>query len=397
MQPRSSTDAARRRASLGELAAYFLTLGTIAFGGPAAHIALMEEQVVRRRAWLTREEFLDLLGAANLIPGPSSTELAIFIGFRQAGWRGLVVAGVCFIMPAFLIVTGIAWTYRRFGALPAVAAVLYAVKPVVIAVVLQALRGLAQTALKSRWMVVVALCTLVAAALGVPPLSVLGIGALLTVFPVIMRTSKARAVAVLPRFTTPSVAGGIVAGGVAAGGAIVGLWPLFLVFLKVGAVLFGSGYVLLAFLHGDLVQRLHWLTEQQLLDAVAVGQMTPGPVFTTATFVGYVLGGLPGAVVATLGIFVPSFVYVAASGPLIPMLRRSAIAGAALSGATVASLALMAVVSVQLGRAALVDAMTVAILAASLVLLVKFRVSSAWLILGAAVLGMGSMLLLHGG
>jgi chromate transporter len=372
--------------SLGELARYFLTLGTIAFGGPAAHIAMMEEQVVRRRKWLTREEFLDLLGAANLIPGPSSTELAIFIGFRRAGWPGLVVAGVCFILPAFLIVTGLAWMYRRFGALPAVAGVLYGVKPVVIAVVLQALRSLGQTALKTRWLIVVALCTLVVAALGIGVLQVLGIGALLSVLPALGRAARARAAVFLPGISVTS----------GASGTALGLWPLFLVFLKVGAVLFGSGYVLLAFLHGDLVQRYGWLTEQQLLDAVAVGQVTPGPVFTTATFVGYILAGMPGAVVATIGIFLPSFVYVAASGPLIPWIRRSPIAGAALNGVTVASLALMGVVTIQLGRAALIDGVTIAILAVSLVLLVRFQVNSAWLVVSGGALGLGIMLLQHG-
>jgi chromate transporter len=343
------------------LARYFLALGTTAFGGPAAHIAMMEEHVVRRNAWMTHEEFLDLFGAANLIPGPSSTELAIFIGYRLGGWVGLMIAGICFILPAFLIVSALAWAYARYGALPAVAGVLYGVKPVVIAVILQALRGLATTALKSWWLVLVGCCALGLAALNVSILSVLGLGALLAMLPV-LRPSP-RAVAVAP------------------------LWTLFLVFVKVGAVLFGSGYVLLAFLEGDLVQRLHWLTEYQLLDAVAVGQVTPGPVFTTATFIGYILAGPTGAIVATVGIFLPSFAYVAVSGPLIPALRRSKVAGAALDGVTVASLALMALVSVQLGRAALVDGITVGILAVSLVLLIKFRVNSAWLILASAIVG----------
>jgi chromate transporter len=376
-----------QRVSLIELATYFLTLGTIAFGGPAAHIAMMEDQVVRRRGWLTREEFLDLLGAANVIPGPNSTELAIFIGYRRAGWRGLVVAGVCFILPAFLIVSAIAWAYRQFGTLPAAAGVLYGVEPVVIAVVLEALRNLAPTAIKSRWLGVVAVSTLVAAALGIGVLPVLGIGGLLAVLPELVRKGRVAAAVWWSGLTATSTVGG----------TAFGLWPLFVVFLKVGAVLYGSGYVLLAFLQGDLVQRLHWLTERQLLDAVAVGQVTPGPVFTTATFIGYVLGGLPGALVATVGIFLPSFLYVAASGPLVPRIKRSAIAGAVLSGVTVASLALMAIVSVQLGRAALVDGPTLGILIASLVLLVKFRVNSAWLVLGGALLGLCVTLVRHGG
>jgi chromate transporter len=374
-------------APLGELARFFLTLGTIAFGGPAGHIAMMEDQVVRRRQWLTREEFLDLLGAASLIPGPSSTELAIFIGFRRAGWRGLVLSGVCFILPAFLIVMALAWAYRRFGTLPAASGVLYGIEPVVIAVVVQAIAGLARTALKTWWLLVVALCTLASAALGVTVLPVLGIGAALAMLPTLFRRRETRAAVWASGLTlVPS-----------SGATAFGLWPLFLVFLKVGAVLFGSGYVLLAFLQGDLVQRLHWLTERQLLDAVAVGQVTPGPVFTTATFIGYVLGGLPGAIVATVAIFLPSFVYVGVSGPLIPLIRRSPVAGAALSGVTVASLALMAVVAAQLGHAALVDGVTAAILGVSLVLLLVFRVNSAWLVLGAAVVGIAVSVFHHGG
>ena len=372
---------------LGELARFFLTLGTVAFGGPAGHIAMMEDQVVRRRQWLTREEFLDLLGAASLIPGPSSTELAIFIVFRRAVWRGLVLSGVCFILPAFLIVMALAWAYRRFGTLPAATGVLYGIEPVVIALVVQAIAGLARTALKTWWLLVVALCTLASAALGVAVLPVLGIGAALAMLPVLFRRREARAAVWASGLSLAS----------SGGGTAFGLWPLFVVFFKVGAVLFGSGYVLLAFLQGDLVQRLHWLTERQLLDAVAVGQVTPGPVFTTATFIGYVLGGLPGAIVATVAIFLPSFVYVGLSGPLIPLIRRSPVAGAALSGVTVASLALMAVVGVQLGHAALVDGVTAAILGVSLILLLVFRVNSAWLVLGAAAVGLAARLLHHGG
>jgi chromate transporter len=348
------------------LARYFLALGVTAFGGPAAHIAMMEDQVVRRNRWMTHEEFLDLFGAANLIPGPSSTELAIFIGYRLAGWAGLVLAGVCFILPAFLMVLGLAWVYARYGALPAAAGVLYGVKPVVIAVILQALRDLGQKALKTWWLIAVAVITLVLAFLGLSVVPVLGVGALLAIAPPLARRMRGSSQAAM----------------------VAPLWPLFLVFVKVGAILFGSGYVLLAFLQADLVDRLHWLTERQLLDAVAVGQVTPGPVFTTATFIGYILAGGAGAVVATVAIFLPSFVYVAVSGPLIPALRRSPIAGAALNGVTVASLALMALVSVQLGRAALVDGITVGILAVSLVLLIKGRVNSAWLVIGGAVLGL---------
>jgi len=375
----SATDRPPGRDSLGELASYFLRLGTVAFGGPAAHIAMMEDQVVRRRAWLTRQAFLDLLAAANLLPGPSSTELAIFIGYRRGGWRGLIVAGLCFILPASVIVTGLAWAYVRFGSLPGVAGVLYGVKPVVIAVVLNALVGLGRTALKSRWLVVVSLVALAAAAYGVSVLPVLALGAILGALPQ-LRPRETRA------GTAWLAPGTAIAATVAAGP--VGLWPLLFVFLKVGAVVFGSGYVLLAFLHDDLVQRLGWLTERQLLDAVAVGQVTPGPVFTTAAFIGYLLAGVPGALVATIGIFLPSFVFVAASGPLLPRLRKSPIAGAALDGVTVASLALMAVVTWALARSALVDRSTIAVAIASLVLLVRLRINSAWLVLAGAALGL---------
>ena len=367
------------RATLGELARFFLTLGTVAFGGPAAHVALMEDQVVRRRGWLTREAFLDLLGAANLIPGPSSTELAIFIGFRQAGWQGLVVAGICFILPAALIVAVIARFYVRYGTLASGASLLYGVKPVVIAVILQAVWGLGRTVLKTRWLIGIGLVTLLAAALGANALVVLALGAVLAMLGRLAERGR-----VVPTAALVPALWAIPAGGATA----FGLGPLFLVFLKVGALLFGSGYLLLAFLHGDLVQRLGWLTEHQLLDAVAVGQVTPGPVFTTATFIGYLLGGAPGAVVATLAIFLPSFLFVAASGPLIPRIRRSPLAGAALDGVTVASVALIGVVTWQLGRAALVDPLTAIVALVSAVLLMRFRVNSTWLVLGGAALGL---------
>ncbi|MCP3100122.1 chromate efflux transporter [Myxococcus sp. K15C18031901] len=373
-----------RGQALGELALLFLRLGTTAFGGPAAHVALMEDEVVRRRRWLTHEEFVDLLGAANLIPGPNSTELAIHIGHRRAGWPGLLVAGTCFILPAFLIVLGIAWGYARFGALPDVSALLHGVKAVIIAVVLQALWGLTRTVVRTRPAAVVGLAVVAAAFLGVNELWLL----------------LASGLAVLAW----RAAGRARTGVDASGRSVVSPWPmmvgmgagavvpfsqqgLFVFFLKVGSVLYGSGYVLLAFLRADLVERFGWLTEAQLLDAVAVGQVTPGPVFTTATFIGYVLGGPTGAVVATVGIFLPAFFFVAVSGPLVPRLRRSWAAGAFLDGVNVASLALMAVVTWQLGRAALVDVWTVGLAALSAVLLIRYRVNSAWLVLGGAAVG----------
>jgi chromate transporter len=342
---------------------------------------MMEDEVVRRRQWLTRDEFLDLLGATNLIPGPNSTEMAIHIGHRRGGWRGLVVAGSCFILPAAMIVLGFAWAYVRFRSLPEMGALLYGVKPVVIAIVLQALWGLTRSALKTRLLVAVGLAAAVASFLGVNEIALLFLSGALVALPESVRHGRGRAALI--------AAPGIPLAGAAAGTAVsFSLGVLFLTFLKIGAVLFGSGYVLLAFLRADLVHRLHWMTEGQLLDAVAVGQVTPGPVFTTATFIGYVLGGLPGAGAATLGIFIPAFVFVAASGPLVPRLRQSKIAGAFLDGVIVASLALMAVVTWQLGRAAIVDITTAALAAVSAVLLLRFRVNSLWLVVGGALAGL---------
>jgi chromate transporter len=392
------------RVSLWTLATAFLKLGTIAFGGPAAHIALMEEEFVRRRQWLTHQEFLDRLGAANLIPGPSSTEMAIYIGYTKRGWPGLIVAGCCFIIPAAVLVCAIAAAYVRYGSMPRVGGVLYALKPVVIAVVLQAFWKLARSAVKTVWLGALGIAAAALSFLQADSLLVLGGAGLLAGLPVLMGKfkSKSATTAALiwlktslplrPRalLTTTALTTTAAASGLAA--VPFSLWRLFLTFLKIGSVLFGSGYVLLAFLRSDFVLRLHWLTEKQLLDSVAVGHVTPGPVFTTATFIGYLVGGIPGAVVATLAIFLPGFLLVAVSGPLIPRIRRSPLAGAILDGVIVASLALMGVVTWQLGRAALIDPLTIAIAVVSAVLLFRWQVNAAWLILAAAIVGA-----LHGG
>jgi chromate transporter len=396
---------------LRELALLFLRLGVTAFGGPAAHIAMMQDEVVERRKWMTKEEFLDLYGATNLIPGPNSTELAIHVGHHRAGWGGLVVAGTCFIIPAALITLGLAWAYTRFGSLPEAGWLLYGVKPVIIGVVLQALWGLGRTAVKTRLLGAVAIGCVASSVLGVNELLVLfAAGALVMAVHRVWTDEKppgpssrepasqfgsSSEPSAPPRscFAAASVVAAAGAGASAAVATPFGLLPLFLFFAKVGAVLFGSGYVLLAFLRADLVDRLHWLSEAQLLDAVAAGQVTPGPVFTTATFVGYVLGRTPGAVVATLGIFLPAFFFVAVSGPLVPRLRRSAAAGAFLDGVNVASLALMAVVTFQLGRAAVTDWTTAALAATSAFLLVRYRLNSAWLVLGGATAGLATHLL----
>lgn len=368
----------------------FLRLGLTAFGGPAAHMAMMENEVVRRRRWLSPDRFLDLLGAANLIPGPSSTELATFIGYDQVGWLGLVLGGVCFILPAALMVTGLAWAYMRFGAIPQVAGILYGIKPVVIAVITQALWGLAPKAIKrSVPLAAVGVLGCLAFALGVDALAVLVGSGLALVAVRQVANDAGRSHSLSPPFLAGAMS-------VAPAMAPVSLLSVFLVFLKVGALVFGSGYVLLAFLRADLVEHLHWLTESQLLDAVAVGQVTPGPVFTTATFIGYVVGarqgsamGLWGAAVATVGIFLPGFVLVAVTRPLVDRVRRSPTAGAFLDGVNVAAVALMAVVTVQLGRAALMDIATIVIAVVAAVALIRFKVNATWLIVGGALVGAG--------
>ena len=393
MEPSASPSAesgeSTSRGSLRDLAFLFLKLGTIAFGGPAAHVALMDDEVVRRRRWLSRQEFLDLLGATNLIPGPNSTEMAIHVGNRQAGWPGLLVAGACFILPAALLVTGLAWAYVNYGSLPRVQAVLYGVKPIIIAIVIQALIGLGRTALKTIFLAAIGLAASLLTFLGGNELLILfacGVVALIGKWST-GRPWK-RSVGVLFAVSSWPFAPALGAtAGLAGTAAGFGLWPLFLFFVKVGSVLYGSGYVLLAFIRADLVQRWHWLTEQQLLDAIAVGQVTPGPVFTTATFIGYVLGGTPGAAIATIGIFVPAFVFVALSGPIVPRIRRSPLAGAFLDGVNAGSLALMVVVTYQLGRAALVDLTTLALAGGATLVLVLLRPNSVWLVLVGGILG----------
>ena len=378
---------------LRELALLFLRLGVTAFGGPAAHIALMEDEVVTRRGWLTREEFLDLLGATNLIPGPNSTDMAIHIGRARAGVLGLLVAGICFIVPAVLIVSGVAWAYLKYGALPQAQAILHGIKPVIIAIVFQALLRLGRSAIKTPLLAAAAVAALALAFAGVDELIVLagiGGGVALLALPG-RRPGGSRLLLAGAALPGPSLGLGAGSLAVLAAGAF-SRTTLFLVFLKIGAVLFGSGYVLLAFIRTDLVERLGWLSESQLLDAVAVGQMTPGPLFTTATFIGYVLDGPAGAALATAGIFLPAFVFVAASAPFIPRMRRSPFFGAALDGVNAASLALMTEVTWQIARSAVVDLTTVILFVASAALLFLVRINSTWLILGGAAVGLA----LHG-
>ncbi len=373
--------------SLFELALVFLKLGTIAFGGPAAHIAMMEDEFVRKRRWITEADFLDRVAAASLIPGPSSTEVGIFVGRSLRGWRGLIVAGCGFTIPAAVLVSLIAAAYVHFGSLPQAEGILRAIKPAVIAVILQALWKLGKTAAKTWALAGVGIASAVLNFVGVSPLLVLAFAGVSSGIAQWWRTSKRNPVAlggiVLTRMFSPVSVTALAVAAVAP----IRLVRLFLSFLKIGSVVFGSGYVLLAFLRSEFVDHLHWLTEKQLIDAVAVGQLTPGPVFTTATFIGYLVGRFPGALVATVGIFLPGFGFVAISGPVIPKIRRSPAAGAVLDGVVVGSLALIAVVAWQLGTASIRDWLTVSVLVVTALVLLRFKVNSAWLILGAGMVG----------
>ncbi len=356
-----------------EVGLLFLRLGATAFGGPAAHIALMHDEVVVRRKWLSDQEFLDLLGATNLIPGPNSTEMAIHIGYKRAGLPGLIAGGVGFVLPATLIVLFLAWVYARFGALPQAEWLLYGVKPVIIAVILQALWNLGSKALRSWEMALLALSVLALYFGGMNEVALLfGGGLALMLFRNLRRLrSPTLAVLLLPLSMS----------------APFRLSDLFLTFLKIGSILYGSGYVLLAFLRADLVLRYGWLTDSQLLDAIAIGQVTPGPFFTTATFIGYQLGGVSGALLATLGIFLPSFVFVAAANPLVPRLRNSPWFGALLDGVNAASLGLMAAVTWQAGKTSLPDPLTWLVWLVALIFLLRFKVNSTWLVAGGVLIG----------
>lgn len=369
-----------RGGAVGEVARLFVRLGVIGFGGPAAHIAMMRDEVVRRRAWLDDTEFLELVGATNLIPGPNSTELAIHLGHRRAGFRGLLVAGLCFIAPAVLIVGTLAWLYQEHGTDPAVVDLRYGVLPVIVAIVAHAVVGLGRSGVRSVVDALIAVGAMVAFLVGVHELLVLGVAGALAVAWHLRDRWRPRSLAMVglplvPMWADPSRSS-----------AAVSLWRLGLVFLEIGSVLYGSGYVLLAFLQRHLVDDLGWLTGQQLLDAIAVGQFTPGPVFTTATFVGWQVHGIAGAAIATVAIFAPSFVFVGLLGRIVPWMRRRPAARAFLSGVTVASLGLMAGVLVQLADDALTDVVTVVVAAVALVVLVRTKLNSAWLVgVGVAI------------
>jgi chromate transporter len=391
---------------LRELASLFLKLGTISFGGPAAHIALMETEVVRKRQWLTKQQFLDLLGAANLIPGPTSTEMAINVGFVRTGWAGLCVAGASFILPAAVITGAFAWAYVRFGTLTQAVSVLGGIKAAVIVVIAIAIWRLGKTAVKGVGLAVLGGLALAAFFLGVSPIVILFGGGLVGM--VVQRAASFRSPGALmfsPLFgrrTFPiSAAGGtwtswsravgtVLVASTAAGAVIArpSVYRIGLFFLKLGAVLYGGGYVLLAFLEQGLVQQNAWLTHQQLLDAVAIGQFTPGPVFSTATFIGYILGGAPGAAVATLGIFLPSFFYVALLAPVLFRLRQSAWIAGFLDSVNVCAVALMGGVTFRLAADALRGWPSWAIATISLAVILRWKVSPAWVIVGGGIAGL---------
>ena len=383
--PYAELDPRQQKQRLKELALVFLKLGTIAFGGPVAHIAMMDDEVVKRRQWLSEEKLLDLLGVTNLIPGPNSTEVAIHIGYERAGWRGLIIAGSCFILPAMLIVWMLAAVYARYQKIPEVGWLLYGIKPVIIAIIVQALWKLGKKAAKDIPTTVAGVGVIVAFFLGVNEILLLLLGGLgVMLVKSLWRGGRGTVGAwLLP------VSGVLAQAGNSPASAVPKNWlSIFLLFLKIGSVLYGSGYVLLAFLQRELVERTQWLTSQQLLDAIAIGQFTPGPVFTTATFIGYLLGGNPGAIAGTIGIFLPAFVLVGVINPWVPKLRQSAWVSSFLDGVNAASLGLMAAVTYTLGRAALVDWLTLVLALLSAIAVFRFKVNSAWLVLAGGVVGL---------
>jgi chromate transporter len=373
-----------KKKELRELCRLFLRLGLTAFGGPAAHIALMQREVVEKRGWIDHEHFLDLIGATNLIPGPNSTEMAIHIGQERGGWRGLLIAGACFICPAVVITGVIAWLYQRYGQLPQVSAFIYGIKPAVIPVILAATLPLARKALKLQdrrpgqipatllW--VIALAALLAGLLGVNEIYVLfGAGLLALVWSVARRRGDGLRGFFPVLLQVPAV--------------VVSNARIFFSFLKIGAILYGSGYVLFAFLDSELVAK-GLLSRKVLLDAIAVGQFTPGPVFSSVTFIGWQMGGWKSAALATLAIFLPSFVFVALSHPLVPRMRRSKLFSAFLDGVNAASVAIILTVCVEFGRATITDWRTIAIAVAGAIVVFGFpKVNNALVILGGSVLG----------
>jgi len=361
---------------LKEIALLFFKLGCIAFGGPAAHIAMMEDEVVKKRKWMTQEHFLDLIGATNLIPGPNSTEMTMHCGHERAGWKGLFVAGICFIFPAVVITGFFAWLYQQYGQLPEVEPFILGIKPAVIAIIVMAAYRLGKKALKTTELAILGALAIVICLLGVNEIIVLfGCGVLgLLIYFIKKNSNKLNSVVylLLLHFADPTKIGSL---------------KVFLTFLKIGAILYGSGYVLFAFLDAELVTN-GWLTRQELIDAVAVGQITPGPVLSTATFIGWQMNGIGGALAATLGIFLPSFLFVLLLNPLIPKMRKSKWVGAFLDAVNVAAVALIIAVCIEMGKETLTDWRTIVIAVVSFITVFYFKkVNSAFIVIGGAVLG----------
>jgi len=386
---------------LTEVSQLFLKLGIIGFGGPVAHIAMIEDEVVKRRQWLTQEHFLDLLGATNLIPGPNSTEMAIHIGYIYAGWLGLIVAGVCFILPAILITGLLAWVYVNYGTLPQVAPLLYGIKPVVLAIIINAIWGLGKKAVKTRQLLIIAIAVGVITWFAkINEVVALLLGGILGM--IWLRSGNQYNLMIIGLTTTTFLQTTTTLNTAINNHISVPLWPLWqlgLFFLKVGSVLFGGGYLLIAFLQGGLVEEYGWLTQQQLLDAIAIGQFTPGPVLSTATFIGYVIAGFPGAIVATLGIFLPSFVFVAALNPFMNRLRNSSWTRPFLDAVNVSAVGLMVLTTIQLGIATLIlpktnyiDFLGLGIALISAILVIRYRINAAYLIVGGGIMGWSALM-----
>ncbi|GFE70801.1 chromate efflux transporter [Chroococcus sp. FPU101] len=374
------------RPSLSKVALLFLKIGVIGFGGPAAHIALMEDEVVNRRRWMSREDFLDVVGATNLIPGPNSTEMAIHIGYILSGLPGLILAGSCFIIPAVITTAFLAWVYQSFGTLPEFYSLFYGIKAVVLAVIFNALWKLGQKAIKNRQLLMIALGVIALQLVGVNEIAALLIGGLVGML-ILTLLNKSISAMILGGFGVSLVAQNSVTTSPV---VTPSLWQLGLFFLKVGSVLFGSGYVLIAFIEGELVNQYHWLTQQQLLDAVAIGQFTPGPVSSTATFIGYLILGIPGAIVATIAIFLPSFFFVLALNPFIPKMRQSKWASAFLDAVNASAVALMVFVLLKLVQQTLLqpfDIWATLMAIVAVVLLLRFKINTTWLIIGGAIVG----------
>ena len=365
--------------NLKEIAKLFLKLGIIGFGGPAAHIAMMRDEVVVKRKWFTEQHFLDLIGATNLIPGPNSTEMAIHIGHEKGGWKGLIIAGLCFILPAVLITGIFAWLYKEFGQLPEVQPFIYGIKPAIIAIILSAVYPLAKKSLKSIELGLIGFAVLIGSLLNFYEIYLMFGAGFIALFLAYFRNNKLKNINSFLPFTFLEI---LNAGFLSATNS-----KLFWIFLKIGAILYGSGYVLFAFIDTELVST-GIITRQQLIDAIAVGQFTPGPVFSSVTFIGYQINGLSGAAISTIAIFLPSFVFVAFLNPLVKKMRSSKLFSAFLDAVNVASVAIIISVCFAMGKDSITDWRTILIAILSIALTFRFRkINSAFIVLGGSIVG----------